>query len=157
MSQWADLVALQREGLAKSIGVSNYGLGHLDELLSSSDIVPAVNQVEITPYLQREDLVRFCSTHGIACAAHSPLTKGQKLADTKLMEMASKYNVSTTQVLVRWSLQKGFAVIPKSARPDRIVTNAAVSSFQLSDEDLSTMGTWDEHFLSFGFDATEQA
>jgi diketogulonate reductase-like aldo/keto reductase len=155
-AHWQELVSLQRHGLARSIGVSNYGVRHLEELLSSSDVVPAINQVEISPFLQREDLVHFCFSHGIACAAHSPLTKAQKLSDSRLLKVAAAYNVTPAQILIRWSLQKGFVVIPKSTRPDRIVANGSVASFELSCDDMATLTSWDEGFLSFGFDATDR-
>jgi len=150
--QWSCLVDLQRQGLAKSIGVSNYGVHHLQELLDSSDCIPAVNQVELSPFTQREDVVAFCAQHKITCAAHSPLTKGKKLGDPRLLALAARRDMSPAQVLVRWAVQRGFVVLPKSARPDRIVHNAAALNMKLEWEDMQEIGDWDEHFLSFGWD-----
>mmetsp|Transcript_43059 Transcript_43059/g.99056 ORF Transcript_43059/g.99056 Transcript_43059/m.99056 type:complete len:1007 (-) Transcript_43059:102-3122(-) len=153
LEQWASLVSLQQMGLARSIGVSNYGVHHLQELLDDSSCVPAVNQVELSPFTQRQELVAFCAKHNILCAAHSPLTRGKKLGDSRLVALAAKRSMTPAQVLVKWALQKGWVAIPKSARPDRIVHNAAALNFELQLEDLQEVDEWDEHFLSFGWDA----
>lgn len=141
---WRVLEKLRAEGKARSIGVSNYTIRHLSELFAGTDVIPAVNQVEIHPYLPQRDLVEFCAARGIVVEAYSPLTHGERLADPKLAAVARHYAKSTAQILIRWGLQKGFVVIPKSSKPRRIVENAAVFDFELSDEDMRALDGFDE-------------
>ena len=142
---WRTLAALRAEGKARSIGVSNFTIRHLTELLAETNTVPAVNQVEFHPYLYQRDLLDFCAGRGIVLEAYSPLTKGERLKDPKLVAVAKKYSTaeakpaaprsrwplvdklsrrsetkSTAQIMIRWALQHGLVVIPKSANPKRI-------------------------------------
>jgi len=166
---WEVFEKLRAEGKARSIGVSNYTIRHMTGLLAESRTVPAVNQVEIHPYLSQRDLVDFCAARGVVIEAYSPLTHGRRLADPKLVALAKKYSTngdrppgwsrlplldkfsrpagakSTAQILIRWGLQKGFVVIPKSSKPRRILENADVFDFELSDEDMRALDGFDEN------------
>jgi diketogulonate reductase-like aldo/keto reductase len=136
---WKTLELLQREGKVKSIGVSNYGVHHLKEMESYATVKPSVNQVEISPYLTRKDIVNYCNEHQIAVEAYSPLTKGKKLDDPKLVQIAQKYNVSTAQLLIRYGLEHDFITLPKSVTPARIEANSKVFHFAIEKADLDAL------------------
>ncbi len=141
---WRALETLVGEGRCRAVGVSNYTVRHLEEVLQSSRVVPAVNQVELHPFLQQRELVRFCGEHGIVVEAYSPLTKGRRLDDPRLVAVAHDLGRSPAQVLIRWGLEKGFVVIPKSADRARIVANAEVFDFEIGDEAMSRLDALDE-------------
>lgn len=141
---WRGLETLLQEGKCRAVGVSNYMTWHLEELLSTSSTAPAVNQVEFSPYLYLRDLHDFCRAHQVQLEAYSPLTKGHKLNDPKLGEVARKYSKSPAQVLIRWALQKGVVVIPKSTRKERIKQNAEVFDFAISKEDVSVLDSFNQ-------------
>lgn len=113
---WEAMIQLQKKGKCRAIGVSNYMIPHLEYLMAYSSIKPAVNQVEFTPYMYQKDLHVFCKSHQIQLESYSPLTRRVKLEDPRLVLLASKYNKSTAQILIRWILQKGLITIPKSSR-----------------------------------------
>ncbi|MBI2523012.1 aldo/keto reductase [Candidatus Woesearchaeota archaeon] len=142
---WEILEKIYKSGKAKAIGVSNFTIRHLKELLESSDIVPAVNQVEFHPYLYQKELLDFCNEKGIKLEAYSPLTHGKKLNDVKLVEIAKKYNKSAAQVLIKWGLQHYLIVIPKSSKKDRIIENSYVFDFELSKEDMKKLDGFNEN------------
>ncbi|HEY1372100.1 MAG TPA: aldo/keto reductase [Candidatus Binatia bacterium] len=166
---WKIFAKLRAKGKARSIGVSNYTVRHMTELLQESDVVPAANQVEIHPYLQQRELVEFCRARGVVIEAYSPLTHGERLNDPKLTAIAQKYSSNgasapvwkrfsmlenftrpdgmktTAQALIRWALQKGYVVIPKSSKPRRVVENADVFDFELSEEDMRTLDGFEEN------------
>ncbi|KAG0369823.1 hypothetical protein BGZ54_008721 [Gamsiella multidivaricata] len=151
---WKALQKLVALGKVKSIGVSNYGVHHLKELLGSNPTIrPVVNQIEVHPWLTREEIVSFCESQHIAVEAYSPLSRGHKLEDPMLGKIAAKYSKSPAQVLVRWSLQKGYIVLPKSAHKDRIEQNADVFDFDLADGDMNVMDSFNEGYVS-GWDPT---
>ncbi|KAG0355838.1 hypothetical protein BG005_005244 [Podila minutissima] len=146
---WNALQKLVAQGKVKSIGVSNYGVHHLKELLGSNPTIrPVVNQIEVTPFNTRTDIVRFCESQHIAVEAYSPLSQGHKLQDPTLLKIAAKYSKTPAQVLIRWSLQKGFIVIPKSANKDRIEQNADVFDFDLADGDMNVLDSLNENFVA---------
>ena len=155
---WRVLEQLHAEGLARSIGVSNFLAGHLDELLMHASVPPAVNQIELSPFLYRtrEDTLRRCADEGIAVEAYSPLTKGRRLDDSTVTAIAADLGRTSAQVLIRWSLQKGFIVLPRSSNADRIAENAAVFDFALDDAQLATLDALDEG-LTTGWDPATQA
>jgi len=142
---WKALLKLKEDGLARSIGVSNYTIPHLQELLPATPIPPAVNQVEFHPFLYQRELLEFNRAHRIEIEAYSPLTRGRRLKHPVILEIAAKYQRSPAQVLIRWSLQHGLVVIPKSARPERIRENAAVFDFELKSADMARFDALDEH------------
>lgn len=136
---WRALEKLLVEGKCRAIGVSNYTIGHLQELQDVSSVVPAVNQVEFHPYLFQKDLLEFCRSKDIQFESYSPLTKGHMLDDPRLFEIGQKYAKSPAQILIRWTLQKEVIAIPKSSRKDRIRENADVFDFEISDEDMDRL------------------
>lgn len=142
---WRAMETLQKEGKCRAIGVSNYMIWHLEELLNSSSTIPAVNQVEFSPYLYQKDLLEFCHSHNIQVEAYSPLTKGQKLSDPKLVAIASRYSKSPAQILIRWVLQHGAVVIPKSSKKERIFENADVFDFTISPQDMGVLDSFNEN------------
>ncbi|WP_307821919.1 aldo/keto reductase [Streptomyces coffeae] len=141
---WKALEKIYADGRAKAIGVSNFHPGHLQQLLSEGSIAPAIDQVELHPQLQQAELRAFNSRHGIATEAWSPLGQGKGLLDDpKLAAIGAKHGKSPAQVVLRWHLDLGNVVIPKSVTPSRIVENIDVFDFELDAEDLSTLGAMD--------------
>jgi methylglyoxal/glyoxal reductase len=141
---WRALVEMKRRGACRSIGVSNYTIDHLRELLDDSDEIPDVNQVEFNPFLYQEELLQFCNDHRIQLEAYSPLTRGYKLRHPTVMEVAKRYSKSPAQVMVRWSLQHGLVVIPKSSHPERIKENSEVYDFNLTAGDMARLDALSE-------------
>lgn len=154
---WKALQEAVEEGKVKSIGISNYGKHHIQELLDwdGLKIVPAVNQIELHPWLQRHDLVSFSREKGIALEAYSPLTRGQRLnpVDPVLQKLADKYHKTPAQFLIRWSLQQGFITLPKSGKKERAAENIDIWDFEISKEDLEFLKEKDENFVT-GWDPT---
>lgn len=141
---WDALIRLQKEGVCRSIGVSNYTVRHLEELLEASDAVPAVNQVEFNPFLFQKELLQYCQRHGILLEAYSPLMKGNRLDDPRIQRIAKSRDRTPAQVVLRWALEHGVAVIPKSVRPERIRANAAIFDFSLSPAEMRALDALDE-------------
>ncbi|OGX78352.1 aldo/keto reductase [Exiguobacterium sp. SH3S2] len=134
------LEQLYEEGKVRAIGVSNFEIQHLEQIIQSCAIVPAVNQVEIHPYLSQKELIAFCKRYDIQIQAWSPLMKGREaLEDATIVDIASKYGKSPAQVILRWHLQNGVAVIPKSVTPSRIRENIQVFDFTLTKEDMAAI------------------
>jgi diketogulonate reductase-like aldo/keto reductase len=137
---WQTMAQLKQQGLIKSIGVSNFNVHHLEGLKNACpDHIPAVNQIELHPFLDREEVISYCEREGIIVESYSPLTKGRKLGDPTVATIAKKHGKTVAQVLIRWCLDRNFVVIPKSANEQRIIENADVYDFQLSPEDLESM------------------
>ena len=143
---WKALVQLLKDGKCRSIGVSNYAIQHLTELLEQSDIVPMVNQVEFSPFLYQKQLLDYCEKNKIQLEAYSPLTQGEKLNHPKIQEIAKKHNKAPAQVLIRWSLQHNLVTIPKSVREERIKENSQVFDYNLTTEDMRILDSLDENF-----------
>lgn len=133
---WRALETLYKKGLVKAIGVSNFHVHHLEELLKDAEIKPMVNQVEFHPRLSQDELRAYCTEQGIQFEAWSPLMQGQLLDNPVLKGIAEKYGKSIAQVIIRWDLQNGVVTIPKSTKEHRIVENASVFDFELSKEDM---------------------
>jgi len=131
LDSWRALEAIAASGRARAIGVSNFTERHLSELLDVCNVTPACNQVEVHPFLNQASLRAFCAGHGITVAAYSPLTKARRLDDPTVLEIADAVGRSPAQVLLRWGLQKGMAVLPKSSNPERIRQNIDVFGFTL--------------------------
>jgi diketogulonate reductase-like aldo/keto reductase len=140
---WRALTRLYETGMVRAVGVSNYTVRHLKELEATSELVPAVNQFELHTYFQRKELVSACHKAGIQVESYSPLARGRKMDDPALISLADRYGKTPAQVMIRWGLQKGFVMIPKSVRRERIVENADVYDFELSDEDMSLLESFD--------------
>ncbi|NRR03942.1 aldo/keto reductase [Brevibacillus sp. RS1.1] len=133
---WRALETLYKKGLVKAIGVSNFHVHHLEELLKDAEIKPMVNQVEFHPRLSQDELRAYCKEQGIQFEAWSPLMQGQLLDNPVLKGIAEKHGKSIAQVIIRWDLQNGVVTIPKSTKEHRIVENASVFDFELSKEDM---------------------
>jgi diketogulonate reductase-like aldo/keto reductase len=146
---------IYKEGLVSAIGVSNFTIEHLEELLAEVDIVPAVNQVELTPFLQQKELVDYCYSKDIVIESYSPLTKGQRLNDPTVMEIARAHDRTPAQVLIRWALQSEAVVIPKSTKPERIIENMQVFDFELTPYEMMDLDKLDEG-LRTGWDPTQE-
>jgi diketogulonate reductase-like aldo/keto reductase len=142
---WTIMEGLHASGRTKSIGVSNFTIRHLNELLAIAKTVPAVNQVEIHPFLSQRELRQYCASKQIIVEAYSPLTHGKRLDDRQLLEVARKYSKSPAQILIRWGLQHGMVVLPKSIHAERIEENAAVFDFDLSAEDMTRLDNLNEN------------
>jgi diketogulonate reductase-like aldo/keto reductase len=150
---WRALEKLHVEGKCRAIGVSNYTVQHLKELLDISPVMPAVNQVEFSPFLYQKDLLEFCRTNNIQLESYSPLTKGHMLGDARLSAIAQENSRSPAQILIRWTLQKDVVVIPKSSRKERIQENADVFDFVISTEDMDRLDALHEN-LRVSWDPT---
>lgn len=153
---WRALEAAFEDGRARAIGVSNYLVPHLNELLAEAKHVPHVNQIELSPFLQRRETVALCKQRGIVIEAYSPLTRGEQLDHPVVLAAARAAGRTPAQVLLRWGVQHGFVVLPKSVRRERIAENAAIFDFEL---DAGLMAQLDglEENLATGWDpATQQ-
>jgi diketogulonate reductase-like aldo/keto reductase len=162
---WRALVEAVEAGKVRSIGVSNYGVHHLEELESyiteleaerggkGKGGVVSVGQWEIHPWLPRNDIVQWCQSRGIVVQAYSPLVRGQKADDAVLASIARKHNKSWAQVLTRWSLQKGYSPLPKSVKEERIRDNADVYDFELDEKAMKNLHMPEEYYIS-GWDPT---
>jgi diketogulonate reductase-like aldo/keto reductase len=155
LESWRALERLFEERRARSIGVSNFLVPHLHELLAKARHVPAVNQIELSPFLQRRDTVALCRERGIVLEAYSPLTHGQRLGHPTVVEVARRVDRSPAQVLLRWSLQHGNVVLPKSTRPARIVENGELFDFELDEAAMKRLDGLEEG-LATGWDPAQQ-
>lgn len=133
---WKALEKLYKDGKVKAIGVSNFHQHHLEDLLEEAEIVPMVNQIELHPLLSQVELRDFCKEKGIVVEAWSPLAQGKLLDNPVLAEIAGKYNKSTAQIILRWDLQNDIVTIPKSIKEHRIIENADIFDFELTNEDI---------------------
>lgn len=150
LNTWKELETLYQQGRARSIGVSNFEIRHLEELASVSDISPAVNQIEFHPYWYQKKLVEYCQSKGIAVQAYAPLARGAYLDDDVICILATKYGKTPAQIGLRWILQKGVAVIPKSTQEERIISNGEIFDFALEDEDMDAIDQLNRDFRSAG-------
>ncbi|HET6146312.1 MAG TPA: aldo/keto reductase [Polyangia bacterium] len=155
LDSWRALERIHADRRARAIGVSNFLSTHLDELLARAQIVPAVNQIEVSPFLQQRDTRGFCARHGIVVEAYSPLTHGQRLGHPAITKIAKRIGRSPAQVLLRWGVQHGMVVLPKSSREARIRENAAIFDFEL-DADAMTALDGCEEGLATGWDPRTQ-
>lgn len=152
---WLALQEAVASGKVKNIGVSNYGIKHLKELLEYPDlkIKPAINQIEIHPWLTRTELAAFCQAEEIVVEAYSPLVRGKKFDDELLLSLAKKYSKTTAQILINWSLSKGYVTLPKTVTKSRLLPNLQSDQFKLSSEDIKALDAKDEYFVT-GWDPT---
>ena len=134
---WKHLEQLHKDGKAKTIGVSNYTIRHLEHLLKDCEIKPAVNQVELHVFLQQPELLAYCKEQGIAVEAYSPLAHGQGIDDPALVEIGKKHGKTSAQVMLRWCIEAGTIPLPKSVTPERIKQNIDIFDFKLDDEDMA--------------------
>jgi diketogulonate reductase-like aldo/keto reductase len=140
---WETLCSLREEGHVRSIGVSNFQIPHLERIIDATGVVPTVNQIELHPRLQQRELRRFHAEHGILTEAWSPLGKGELLDDPVIEEIAAAHDRTPAQVVLRWHIQLGNVVIPKSVTPSRIRENFQVFDFELSSEEIERLAELD--------------
>jgi len=148
---WRALERAFADGRARAIGVSNYLVPHLRELLGEAKVVPHVNQIELTPFLQRRETRALCAEHGIVVEAYSPLTRGQRLDDPTVTAIARTVGRSPAQILLRWGIQHGHVILPKSIHRERIAENAAVFDFTLDARAMAQLDGLEEG-LAIGWD-----
>ena len=148
LDTWRVLEGLYRSGRARAIGVSNFNEYQLDDLLLHADVVPAVNQIEYHPLFNQDGIRRFCQQNGIVVQAYAPLARGAYLDRDVLRVIAEKYHRSTAQVGLRWILQKGCPVIPKSTREDRILGNSQIFDFELHPMEMEAIDSLNENYRS---------
>jgi 2,5-diketo-D-gluconate reductase A len=143
VSTWKTLEEFQREGRSTSIGVSNFEVEHLERLAAESDVVPAVNQIELHPYLLNEEVRAYDEANGIATQAWSPIAQGGVLDDPVITAIADKVGRTPAQVVLRWHIQRGNIVFPKSTTPARIAENFELFDFELDDGDVEQIDALD--------------
>ena len=144
VSTWKVLEELHQSGQATSIGVSNFQVAHLERLAAETGTVPAVNQIEVHPYFTNEQVRAYGAEHGIATEAWSPIAQGGVLGDPVIRAVAEKVGRTPAQVTLRWHIQRGDIVFPKSTTPARITENFALFDFELSDEDVAAISALDK-------------
>jgi 2,5-diketo-D-gluconate reductase A len=144
VSTWQTLEEFRRDGRARSIGVSNFQVGHLERLANETDTVPAVNQIEVHPYFVNDEVRAYCREHDIAVEAWSPIAQGQVLDDPVVTQIAEAAGRTPAQVVLRWHIQRGDIVFPKSVTPKRIEENFALFDFELSDHDVDALTALDK-------------
>jgi 2,5-diketo-D-gluconate reductase A len=140
---WKALVELKEEGRVKSVGVSNFSVSHLKQIIDATGVVPSVNQIELHPRFQQKELAAYHLEHGITTESWSPLGHGTLLRDPTLKALAQKHGKTPAQVVIRWHLDRGYIAIPKSVTPSRIRENFDVFDFSLDADDLATIAALD--------------
>lgn len=138
---WRALEDLHDEGLVRSIGMSNFHTYHLDDIFAMARKNPVINQIEIHPWLSQEEIAEYNATHSLVTQSWSPLARGQILEEPTLVELASSYGKSVAQLIIRWHIQRGFAVVPKSVTPHRIKSNTEVFDFEISDDHMAKISS----------------
>jgi 2,5-diketo-D-gluconate reductase A len=141
---WPGMEGARERGYARSIGVSNFSVSELDELMSAARTPPVVNQVQFSPFEYRRKLLEACAQHDVALEAYSPLGTGRHLSDERVREIAARAERTPAQVLLRWCVQRNLVVIPKSTHRDRIGENAAIFDFALPEEDMAALDALDQ-------------
>jgi len=140
---WRAMEEIYRSGRSKAIGVSNFQPNHLDRLRAETDVVPAVNQVEVHPYFTQQDVRSYGVEHGIVTEAWSPIAQGKVLDDPTIGRIAKRYGKTPAQVTLRWHIQRGDVVFPKSATRSRVQENFAIFDFELADDDVTDISLLD--------------
>jgi|JI10StandDraft_1071094.scaffolds.fasta_scaffold397851_2 diketogulonate reductase-like aldo/keto reductase len=143
---WKILASIYKSGRAKSIGVSNFMIPHLEELIQMTGLVPAINQIEVHPFLNQKELRDYCASKKILVEAYSPLAHGKRIQDPAITKISQKYNRTNAQILIRWSIQSGMIVLPKSVKRSRIEENGSVFDFQLDNADMEYLNSLDENY-----------
>ena len=144
VSTWKVMEEFHNDGRARSIGVSNFQPDHLEKLASETDTVPAVNQIEVHPYFTNDEVRRYGQEHGIITEAWSPIAQGGVLEDSTITQIAEKFGKSSAQVVLRWHIQRGDIVFPKSVTPSRIQENFELFDFELEQDDMEEISALDQ-------------
>ncbi|ETL26343.1 hypothetical protein L916_19975 [Phytophthora nicotianae] len=145
---WRAVEELHEQGILKDIGVSNFSGAHIDKLMKTAKVKPAVNQIEVHPWLTRPETVKYCQDHDIIVQAYSPLVKGYKMRDSTLIEIANEVNATPAQVLVAFSLARNIIPLPKSANTKRQKENLESTNVKLSAEQLDKLMALDEYYVT---------
>lgn len=145
LESWKVLEEIYNKGLAKAIGVSNFLQHHLDDVIAHGSIVPAANQVEFSPLWQDNLLIQYCREKNIAFEAWGPLAAGELIGDRTTGDIGAKYGKTGSQVILRWMLQKNIIVFPKTVHKSRMIENADIFDFELSDEDMAIIDNMNRH------------
>ena len=145
---WKALIELRERGLCRSIGVSNFTIDHLVELEDKFGVLPAVNQVEFHPYHYQKDLLNYCSSKNIIVEAYSPLVHAKRMNEPRLVSISDELGKTPAQVLIRWAMQRGMVVIPKSVNKNRIIENFSVFDFEISDSLMGKLDDLDETYVT---------
>jgi len=146
------MIKILKVGKARAIGVSNYSIAELKETIQISDIIPAINQVEFHPFLYQKDLLDFCKNNRIQIESYSPLTRGRKLNHPLVKAISNKYGKTTAQILIKWNLQHGLVVIPKSIHENRILENSQVFDFRIEEKDMEALNSLNENLQTIFLD-----
>ena len=144
LSTWKELESILESGRALSIGVSNFDIRHLEELRKISGVIPAVNQIECHPLCYPAELIEYCKAFGIQVQAYAPLARGAYFDNDVMCVLGIKYARTPAQIGLRWAIQKGISVIPKSINPERIRSNGNIFDFNIEDEDMAIIDTLNE-------------
>lgn len=148
LESWRALEAIHASGRARAIGVSNFMVHHLEELLAHARVVPAVNQIEVSPFLQQREVRAFCRERGIVVEAYSPLTKGERLDHPAVRRIAGEAGMTPAQVLLRWGLERELVILPKSVTPARLAENLAARDLPLSEAHLTALDALEEGLVT---------
>ncbi|KAB5550819.1 aldo-keto reductase family 1 member E1 [Coniochaeta sp. 2T2.1] len=149
LTSWKALEDAVKDGEVRMAGVSNYGVGHIEELMASRPrIHPAVNQIEVHPFNTQTDIRAVCEKHSIVIEAYAPLVRGMRMGHPVIKSLSQKYACTPAQLLVCWSLQHGFVSLPKSSKRERLVENVDVGGINISPDDMTAMDKLDEHLVT---------
>ena len=149
LASWKAVEDAIEEGEVKIGGVSNFGVKHLEELISSKPrIMPAINQIEVHPFNTRGNITSFCQTHGILVEAYAPLARALRMKHPTIVSLSKKYGCTSAQLMVRWSVQNNFIPLPKSVSKDRIEANGNIGFFEIDDKDMSMLTGLDEYLVT---------
>ncbi|MGK9271715.1 aldo/keto reductase [Williamsia muralis] len=144
VSTWNTMIEFAKSGRSKSVGVSNFQVEHLERLARETELVPAVNQIEVHPYLANDTVRKYGSDHGIATEAWSPIAQGKVLDDPVITDLAAEVSKSPAQVVLRWHIQRGDIIFPKSVTPKRVQENFALFDFELDSDAVSKIDALDK-------------
>ena len=145
---WKAFIELQKRGLCKSIGVSNFTIEHLKELEDKFGVIPAANQVEFHPYHYQKDLLEYCNSKNIIIEAYSPLVHAKRMDEERLVTISEEMGKTPAQILIRWGMQRGMVVLPKSVNENRIIENFTVFDFEIPDSLMKRLDDLDERYVT---------
>ena len=145
---WRALIELQKKGLCRSIGVSNFTIDNLKELEDKFEVIPAANQVEFHPYHYQKDLLDYCNSKNIIIEAYSPLVHAKRMDEERLVAISEEMGKTPAQILIRWAMQREMVVLPKSVNESRIIENFAVFDFEISDSLMKRLDDLDERYVT---------
>ncbi|RFN45988.1 alcohol dehydrogenase (nADP+) [Fusarium flagelliforme] len=149
LTSWKALEDAIDAGEIRAAGVSNFGSAHIEELMASNPrIPPVINQIEVHPFNTQEGIRATCAKHNIAIEAYAPLARAERMDHPAILDMAKKYSVTPAQIFVKWGLQHDFITLPKSTKQKRMIENATVDGFEISESDMKALDALDEHLVT---------